>query len=304
MRIATFDGGGIRGLLTARILDRIDKESSGFLAKADLFAGTSTGGILALALASGLPASSCVDLYANKSKNIFQPRGLIDSLTPDEYIRSDYDPDGLKEALISVFGDKKLGDLKKDVLIPAFDMRRWQPKFFDRFHDADVKLVDVAMSTSAAPTFFPSHGWKTEDYPTCYVDGGLFANNPSDCAIAFAQANGIPTDKIRLLSVGTGLTPTNIPSDILSEDSRLDWGYRQWIVKNPHYLLMILFDGAATAAHYRAKQQLGDRYLRLQPNLGRQIEMDDTDAVQELIVEADRFDVDAALQWIGRVWNK
>src|SRR4051812_21987772 len=70
-RIVSFDGGGIRGLLTTTVLERLDAALPGWFGRADLLAGNSTGGIIALGLASGLSAASLSQLYYDKGQVIF-----------------------------------------------------------------------------------------------------------------------------------------------------------------------------------------------------------------------------------------
>ena len=304
MRIVSLDGGGIKGIMTARILERLEAQAPGWLAKADLFAGTSTGGILAMALASGMTPTQCVELYRDNGAAIFASRGIADALTggADEYFRSNYAQDGLRATLERSFGAKCLKDLQCGVLIPAFDLRRWCPKFFDRDQDGERTLVDVGLATSSAPTFFPAHGWADGKDVTCYADGGLFANNPSDSAIAFARARRVSITAMSLLSFGTGVCAPPMPSEMALGKTALDWGYRQWIVHNPHYLLTALFDGSVSASHYRAKQQLESRYHRVQPVLARHVELDRASAVPNLLADADRFDIDEASAWIETHW--
>lgn len=302
MRIVSIDGGGIKGVLTARLLERLESACPGWVSRTDLFAGTSTGGIIALALASGMTPAECVELYRENGRTIFASRGVGDALSGglDELVRADYSQDGLRSVLEKVFGGKRLRDLQKRVLIPALDMRRWCPKFFDREHDGDLRVVDVALATSSAPTYFPSHGWLTGKDVTCYADGGLFANNPSDSALAYAasQKGSRPT----LLSLGTGATSPPPPKGMLDGETKLDWGHNQWILSSPHYLLSALFDGTVAASHFRSRQQLGDRYCRVQPELTGHVELDDHEKIPELLVAADRFPLDDVTAWIMRRW--
>lgn len=304
MRIVSLDGGGIKGILTARILERLEAAQPGWLSKVDLFAGTSTGGILALALASGMTPTQCVALYRENGATIFASRGIGDMLAGglDEMFRADYAQDGLRKVLEQHFGDKKIKDLGRRVLIPALDLRRWCPKFFDREHDGDARVVDVALATASAPTYFPSHGWASGQDMTCYADGGLFANNPSDSAVAYA-ASRVPLKSVRLLSVGTGATAPPPPKPMLDGEAQIDWGYTQWILSSPHYLLSALFDGSVAASHFRARQQLAERYCRVQPELSGHFEMDDCSKINDLLVAADRQPLDDAARWILERWN-
>lgn len=289
--------------MTARILERLEAAVPGTIASTQVFAGTSTGGIIALALAAGLPPSRCVELYRANAGAIFASRGVSDvlSLGMDEILRADYASDGLRKALEQVFGDQKLGDLKKDVLIPAFDLRRWTPKFFDREHDAGARLVDVALATSSAPTYFPAHGWASKGAVTCYADGGLFANNPSDSAIAYV-AKKKPYAEIHMLSIGTGATTPPQPMEMGAGEESLDWGYKQWVLEDPYYLFSSLFDGSVAASHYRARQQLGARYARVQPVLTGHFQMDDAEKVQELVNVGTNCDVTSVVSWLRNGW--
>jgi len=305
MKIISLDGGGIKGILTARIMERLEAAQPGWIAQADIFAGTSTGGILALALASGMSATECVDLYRLNGKAIFASRGIGDALAGglDEIFRADYAQDGLRGVLEKTFGDKKLKDLKKRVLIPALDFRRWCPKFFDKEQDGEERIVDVALATSSAPTYFPSHGWAAGQDVTCYADGGLFANNPSDSALAYASAAGSDISKARLISFGTGATAPPAPKAMLDGQAQLDWGYNQWILSGPHYLLSALFDGSVAASHFRSREQLGERYCRVQPALDGHVEMDDHEKIQDLLVAGDRHSLDNTATWLLGHWK-
>jgi len=218
--ILSLDGGGIRGALTARVIERLEEEAP-FLDRVAHVAGTSIGGINALYLAAGKPAGDMVELFRQHGKTIFKHRDWWDRWSGklDEFYRANYEQDGLKEILDDVFGDDELGSLQKRVLISAFDLdngpvlqgktRRWKAKFFHNFdtkgNDRKTKIVDAALATSAAPTYFPS--WQG------YVDGGIAANNPSMCALAKAMKTKVALDDVRLLSLGTGLNAQYVDGD-------------------------------------------------------------------------------------------
>src|SRR5262249_24914620 len=154
-----------------------------------------------------------------------------------------HDNSNLKKSLIELLGSEMtLGQLRKRVLIPAFQLdngggpsqtrkvRRWKPKFFHNFpgrdSDGTELALDVAMRSSAAPTFLPSYQG--------YTDGAVVATTPAMCAMAQAidrdRGNQPPGD-IRILSFGTGLHPTFIPGQ------SLDWGFAKWA--KPLTVLMI-----------------------------------------------------------------
>ncbi len=183
-RILSFDGGGIRGLVTLAMLKKIQDAAPRLISQADLVAGTSTGGIIALGLAAGKTVDELISLYLDNGDKIFDDSWLDNIVDLGGISGADYDQVNLKKILENSFGSLKLEGLAKKVLIPSFDLdnehedpkkRTWKPIFFHNFpgddSDGDETLVDVALCTSAAPTYFPSHNG--------YIDGGVVANNPS-----------------------------------------------------------------------------------------------------------------------------
>lgn len=291
--LLSLDGGGCRGVLQARLLQRLEQRVPGLLAKPKLLAGTSIGGINALWIASGFKIDDLVQLYAERAKDIFASRGLVDRLTPDELIRADFGHEGIYGVLTDVFGDLRMEDLQRDVLIPTFDMRDWDAKFYER-DDVGVLVRDVARMTSAAPTYWPSHLWS--------LDGGLFANNPSDSAVATAlrqlrQAGGKEglEGRISCLSIGTGEVPHQPPSP----DPAWDAG----LLHVAPLLLNVVMDGAVKASHFRTQQALNGRYHRLQPRLPSAIDLKDVGKIDELLAIADMTNLDETVAWIERVWG-
>ena len=301
--ILSLDGGGIRGLLSCRLLERLDRLSPGYLDKVNLFAGTSTGGILALGLAAGLTPAEIGDLYQKDGVKIFA-KNLWDKVGDiDRLYYPDYKNFALEEALKRRFGDMRLGDLKKRVLISSFRLdsgkvtkmgvRSWKPKFFQNFEDdpsdCDEKVVDVAMRTSAAPTYFPVYQG--------FTDGGVVANNPSMCAVAQAldkKTGKQELENITVLSIGTGVLPKYV------ESANENWGYLQWA---PH-LITILIDGVAGVADYQCKQVLGPRYMRLDVLFDRDIGMDNVDEMPYLVQLADQKEIDATKEWLSTYYGE
>lgn len=304
-RILCIDGGGIRGIIPAILLQRLTAETTvaGWLDRVDLFAGTSTGGLIALALAKPLDLQVIRDVYEHRGKKIFDDSWLDDVTDLGKIIGADYDNTGLERELKRMFGDDTLGDLAKSVLITSFDLdnesddpeeRTWKPKLFHNFantdSDADELVWKVGLYTSAAPTYFPSVNG--------YVDGGVFANNPAMCALAQSQDSRVrrrpALDEVSLLSLGTGTPLTYI------KGKSLDWGYAQWAKP----LINLMMDGVAGIAHFQCRQLLGEAYHRLAPTFGpgKNFPLDGVKKVSEMVNFANAVDLDSTVDWLRKNW--
>ena len=304
-RIISFDGGGIRGVLTAVLIDRLLTAYPSLLedqpGTITMFAGTSTGGILALGLAGGLTPAQIRDLYVTNGKLIFDSSWARDVVEIGGLSGAKYDNQNLKQILLDTFGARKLQDLKPRVLIASFSLdnqsldpsaRTWSPKFFHNFpgtdSDGQSLVVDVAMSTSAAPTYFPSYG--------VYVDGGVIANNPSLAAVAQAldgrnqPGERATLDGIKLLSLGTGASLQYM------DGTDHDWGDAQWI----RPILNVMMDGSVGVSDFQCKQLLGDRYCRVEPIFpaGKSFPMDDVSKIVDLLDLGQSYDLTTTVSWL------
>lgn len=285
-RILSLDGGGIRGILTARIIARLGVSAPSWWKSADMFAGTSTGGILALGFAFGLSADDCVKLYAEGGSKIFAKRDWVDSVTHlDEMWRANFGNEGLIDVLDEAFGQAKIGDLEARVFVPTFNLETWRPEFIDSDVQKweELSLVEAALMTSAAPTYFPSYGK--------YIDGGVTANNPSACALAAAHTSGLKSDDVVLCSIGTGFNPNSMEGG--------DHGYKSWLPK----MIPLLMDGPQKAEEYKVRMQLGERQIRINPELKKVIDLADYEACDDLIAAADDEDLRKADFWISNFWS-
>jgi len=291
--ILSLDGGGVRGVLTAALLARLEQTHPGFLANVDLFAGTSTGGILALGLAAGHMPEECCQLYEASGAKVFDDSIWDNIRDLGQLLGAQYSNKNLKQGLIEQFGEMTLGDLPKHVLISSFDLdnegspRTWKPKFFHNYpgpsSDASEKVVDVAIRTGSAPAYFPIYQG--------YIDGSIAANNPSMCAAAKAvnpTSGRQKLEDIVLLSVGTGLLPNFIP------EKDADWGLAQWA---PH-LLGVVMDGNNGVPDYQCQQLLGACYHRLDPILLRPIKLDNLKEVPALKAIAQDADLTETIAWL------
>src|SRR3989338_11708369 len=237
IRILSLDGGGIRGIIPATIMHYVEAElirrtgnkDARIADYFDLFAGTSTGGILSCiyltpgAAKSGpssqYTASEALEFYVKEGYQIFNASkngnwkriwGLRDA--------TEYNPAYIESLFLDRFKDLHMSDLIKPCLVTTYDMKAQSSYFFASREPKELKrefyVRDVARSTSAAPTFFPpamiSNILTKEQMVN--IDGGVFANNPSMCAYAEARNTAFPQHGIveptakdmMILSIGTG----------------------------------------------------------------------------------------------------
>jgi patatin-like phospholipase/acyl hydrolase len=271
VRILSIDGGGIRGVIPATLLDYIERQKGRPICELfDLIAGTSTGGIIALGLTmpgdAGKPrwsAAELLGLYESEGGTIFS-RSLWRTITSiDSLVDERYPKEGIEGVLARYFGDTRLDRALTDVIVTSYDLEAREPWFFK---STDAKLPEkkrnylmreAARATSAAPTYFEPYHLKSLDDEVAYrtlVDGGVFANNPAMCAWAEESGGGQPADA-RLLSLGTGELCRRLPFDEVH-----DWGLIQWA----RPILNVVMDGVSDATNYQLREMLGlDRYLRL-----------------------------------------
>jgi patatin-like phospholipase/acyl hydrolase len=213
--IISIDGGGIRGLIPGYILHAIEVEvqkqfPDHLLADhVDMFSGTSTGGILSIGLSARIPTDKLVSIYEDEQyedkKCVFISARYMGSWIPNSFeimLGCLYTSKGLEKRLTELLSDKKLKDIHNDLLVMSCDVTKkdsplgWcftnvnQPmvglpddelakkETFKKFNNG-VTLVEIALSTSAAPTYFAPAKLKVGDVEKTFVDGGVIANNPA-----------------------------------------------------------------------------------------------------------------------------
>lgn len=205
-KILSIDGGGIRGVYSAHILKRIEEE---FKIKLhdyfDLIAGTSTGSIIAAAIACDISLDEVEKLYKDKGNEIFSKK--VWWKLP-KWCSSKFHSEELNKILIEKFGNKTLGDISKPLILPASNIttgKVYVAKSFynkDFIRDKHIKLTDAILASCSAPTYFDPHCVG----PYLLADGGLWANNPSLVAVIDAKKRlGRKLEDIKVLSIGTGL---------------------------------------------------------------------------------------------------
>lgn len=260
-------GGGFRGLFAAQALQCMEEHIGHPVGRHfDISCGTSIGGIVALAVAFEVPMKKVVDVFTEHGGAIFPPH------TPPEgkwqigcdlfkhRNRPRFSSAPLRQAIASLIPeDAILGDALHPVAIPAVNVTEGRPQVFKTRHkqewhrDWKLKAIDVALATSAAPTFFEL----AEVSGSLYSDGGLFANAPD--LIAFHEAEhyfGVPVDAVRILSIGT-----TTKSYSISFNAGREFGVADWM--QDARLFSVMISAQQQFVDQLMAHRLGDRYLRL-----------------------------------------
>jgi patatin-like phospholipase/acyl hydrolase len=267
--ILALDGGGLRGIFTTAVLvEAEDAFGESFLASFDLLVGTSTGGVIALGLASGRTCHEILDFYRTLGPKIFSRPRRIRRL-----IRPKYDRAPLDLVLRQYFGEAlRLNDLIMPVCITAHELVSGGNRVIKDDHSPELRwggdqlVWKVAAATAAAPTYFAPVQLSSED---SHVDGGVWGNNPAMVGIveAIRYADRDLAD-IRLLSIGT----TSRSLRVRNHKEALKMGLLQWMPKG----LDLLQGSSSMAADNQARLLLGDnRYLRLDSDSARKVNVDD-----------------------------
>jgi uncharacterized protein len=273
--ILSLDGGGIRGAATTQFLSHVEDElnnshNASIRDCVDFYAGTSTGSIIALALATtDLTMGDINKLYSHtNAKQIFsENRGLFEW---DGVNAPKYEAAGKTKLLKSNLGSAKIGDVPQDkhVLAVTYGIERRKPEVIKSTNSVHCKLSSfkVADASSAAPTYFPTKemdiGGQNEEF--WLVDGGVTANNPTMCAIAEAKHawDDLPIDDMRILSIGTGYRTRKI-----NGPESQKWGALQWFTKG--HILDVLTDERVVAYQAITITRPGS-YIRINAELKSQ----------------------------------
>lgn len=300
-KILCFDGGGYRGRLTALMLVELQKAIDTFCAHKqipskrildcfDLIAGTSTGSLIAAALSIGKSAADVLDIFKSDGAAIFPAQSLIDLIFKAASAPL-FDGSELENVMQKHLGQTRLGEIKKALLITAYDSWNNRPLAF-RSYDAacsEIRLFDACRGSSAYPAGFPSHVLKDDQETNPFfqslrskrsyfsfdhscegrdgiplIDGGIGANNPA--ALALAESIGslsATAHETLLVSFGTGQMPPSINYEKGRGFSAKDWNGH---LGNP--LLEMMFVGYSRISDELCRTMIGEQnYFRFQPIL-------------------------------------
>lgn len=270
-QILSLSGGGYLGLFSARILEELEAVAGRPVRECfDLVAGTSIGGVLGLCVSAGVPMAKVRASIEQNGSKVFglgeKPRsGFVSSLKLAKGLRTPkYQPGPLKQLIADLLDeDLRLSDLDVPILVPAVNMTRGKPTVFKTphhpnfFRDQYLCAVDVALATTAAPTYFPLHPIAGE----LYADGGLFANCPDEIALFEAlHYFGISQDKIRMLSIGT----PNVTPNVTNRDGR-HYGVWQWL--SNQMLPSIMLSVQLQNTQFMMAHRLNQNYINISEEL-------------------------------------
>lgn len=268
--ILALDGGG-RPLLMIGILEELEARSPGFLESVDLYAGTSAGSVIIAFIAAGDTPQKGLQRAKQfwMSPSNFQV-DLLRSVTALTGAHSFSDQGRFIDGLRRAFGSKTLGDLNAKVLMTSIQLdnespvpqsRRWSMRLFHTldplFPDTELNVVDAVVRSGSAPIMSPTYQG--------YADGGLFANNPSLCALTAARDHfGLSMDTMRIVSIGQGQNQATVDCS-----QRADYGFQKWLLdpKDPMAILKLVMDSNMQAITYQCSRLLEDQFVRIDPFL-------------------------------------
>ncbi|KAG6504845.1 hypothetical protein ZIOFF_037193 [Zingiber officinale] len=281
--ILCIDGGGVRGLIAAKIIEyleeqlqELDGEDARIADYFDVISGTSTGGLIATMLAAPgeddkplFAAKDIVDFYLKNCAKIF-PQHRAGFLNPalnllDAFTGPRYDGKFLRSKIRELLGYTRLSQTLTNVVIPTFDIKLMQPVFFSTFETQEIplknaRLSDICISTSAAPTYLPGHYFKTWDdegnsRSFNLIDGGVAANNPTLVAMNqvtkqilksnedFKSYKPMDYSHFLVIPIGTG---AHKQTERYSVRESARWGLLEWLYNRGKSPLVDIFSQASS----------------------------------------------------------
>jgi uncharacterized protein len=265
-QILALSGGGYLGLYTAKILAELERRTARPIGECfDLVCGTSIGGILALGIGRGVAVADMVAAFEQQGEAIFsgrpKPRTRLGGFWDlrRSVLGPKYNGVALRRTVTTLLEDKPLSASRHRLLIPAVNISQGAPRMFKTGHarqwriDHSIAMADIAMATSAAPTFFPP----VEIEGDLFTDGGLYANAPDMCGLHEATCFlGQQAEDVHVLSIGTTTTSFGRPHDNIGR-----MGAARWLADAR--LLTTMIGSQQQITDSMMRHRLGDRYVRL-----------------------------------------
>lgn len=233
-KILAIDGGGVKGLYSSTVLEHLEEKFEGNISDYfDMLCGTSTGGLIALALSLKIPTKDISNIYLKNGSKIFPKKSSIKNKYNQIFGKGKFSDKPLKEVLDKIFKEKTLRESNNLLCIPSYsvtDARPWVFKYDhkegDLSRDNKARYVDVALATSAAPTYFPMAEINYYDYKQ-FIDGGVWANNPTLVGLIEALTYYVGKDKkfkkLKILSISSLSNTGGKPTGLKRERGFVDW---------------------------------------------------------------------------------
>ena len=285
-RILTIDGGGVRGIIPAVLLSALERVTGTPTRETfDMVAGTSTGAVLAVGIAAGIPAAELVRLYAERSPQVFRSIPLVSGIRR-LVTGTLYDTGTLHDLIQQELGSEArewtLNDAPIDLLITAKRLIDGMPWYFVRDNPANscragqFRLSHVATASAAAPTYF--RPWRIVPIGEL-IDGGIgVAGNPAyqACVEAFEYTTSYRPAETLVVSLGTGKL-------LRRERPRWLWPWLGWL------LAELLRSPAEQQTELVHRHYPEVPFYRLDLELAREIGLDAVDRIGELVAYGERL---------------
>jgi uncharacterized protein len=291
--LLTIDGGGIRGLVPAAILDYLEKRIQEFQGDkkirigklVDLVAGTSTGSIVGSL--SILPCDKdpktpkytmeeIINLYIGMGPQVFKEHFWHNVKTLWGLIGPKFPASNIENPLLQIEGFTKMKDLVKPCLFTGYDIDRRRVNIYTNADEGkkygEYYLKDIIRGSTAIPAYFPPAYFRDGIDIHTIVDGGVFANNPSMVTYIEASKTWFDGKKpkdlspkdLLVISLGTGA----------GKRKRYDYnkakrfGKIQWVLP----IIDVLLSGSSDVVDYEMDKlfkayKKPENYLRINPPL-------------------------------------
>ena len=250
IRVLSLRGGGIRGIATAILLEAVEKTTKRPICETfDLIVGTSVGAIMAIALALKIPATDLVDFFVTEGPLIFRSRKFFRIAQMLGHPR--FDVQNLRAAISRHYmPEALLAHTFTKVMVTSTRYRGLESRFWKSWKHTELSAVDAASSSAAALTYFAPVNIGDFDHG----DGGMFANNPVDCAVIEAHKLW-PAHHLAVI-------------DIACPNNKLDFEPRGGIIEAAPHIANIFIGSGEDAATYKAKYLIQNgRLLTIEPPL-------------------------------------
>lgn len=284
--VLAIDGGGVRGVIPARILEEIETRTGKPIAESfDLITGISTGAILAASLTMPhkdnpkkprITAAELKKIYIDECPKIFPAKSMY-ARTKSAFSGALYDSKVLDEHFANTYGDAKLSDSLTNLIIPVIDIKNWQPAYLSNIKTepdtspeqwSSMKTQDAIRSAVAAPTYFGTRWVETTPNPEtpeitqrhALIDGGFISGNMLPHAYAMAEKLAPADAEIVVVHLGTGSVRREISPD--------EWNAKGSIkIATDGTLMGLITSIPGEAAVQFMKGLLGDDFITIDSNI-------------------------------------